>query len=62
MKGKSTMTIHDLIASLNGIDPDGEVLVVLFKNDGTSGQFEIDAVTDIDGAAQIEISEPEEVV
>jgi hypothetical protein len=30
---------------------------VLFKNDGTSEQFEIDGVTNIDGTAQIEISE-----
>ena len=30
---------------------------VLFKNDGTSEQFEIDGMTNIDGTAQIEISE-----
>jgi hypothetical protein len=55
------MTIRDLIESLSGIDPDSEALVVLFKNDGTSEQFEIDAVTNIDGVAQIEITEPEDV-
>ena len=55
------MTIRDLIEGLSGIDPDGEALVVLFKNDGTAEQFEIDAMTNIDGVAQIEISEPEDV-
>jgi hypothetical protein len=30
---------------------------LLFKNDGTSEQFEMDGVTNIDGTAQIEISE-----
>jgi hypothetical protein len=55
------MTIRELIESLSVVDPDGEVLVVLFKNDGTSEQFEIDAATIIDGAPQIEISEPEGV-
>jgi hypothetical protein len=55
------MTIHDLIESLSGIDPDSETFVVLFKNDGTSEQFEIDAVTNINGTAHIEISEPEGV-
>ena len=30
---------------------------ILFKNDGTSEPFEMDGVTNLDGTAQIEISE-----
>jgi hypothetical protein len=55
------MVSYFYASPLSGIDPDGEALVVLFKNDGTSEQFELDGVTNIDGTAQIEISEPEDI-
>jgi hypothetical protein len=55
------MTIRDLIENLSGINPDAEAVVVLFKNDCTSEPFEIDGVTNIDGTAQIEMSEPQDV-
>jgi hypothetical protein len=51
------MTIHDLIEVLETMEPDREAFVVLFKADGTAQQFDIDAVVDYNGNAQIEISD-----
>ena len=51
------MTIYELIATVQTMDPDHEIFVALFKSDGTSEVFDIEAVRDNHGHAQLDISE-----
>ena len=51
------MTVRELTSALATMDPDHEVLVVLFKVDGTSAQFHIDSVDANNEHTQIEINE-----
>ncbi|MEE8292338.1 MAG: hypothetical protein V3R80_12735 [Candidatus Tectomicrobia bacterium] len=55
--GSTVMTIQELIEVLETMEPGREAFVVLFKVDGTAEQFDIAAVVDYNGNAQIEISE-----
>ena len=55
------MTIQELIDTLSQFDPARDVLVALFKNDGTSEIFEIEEIGDNNGNAQLEIYEEEEI-
>jgi hypothetical protein len=54
------MTIHELVTLLNTLEPDKDVFVALFKNDGTGEIFDIEAVHDNNGHAQLDIYEEEE--
>ena len=51
------MTIRELMDILTGMDPEAEAFVQLFKTDGTSESFEIEAVRDNNGNAQLDIYE-----
>ena len=53
------MTIHELVTLLNTLEPDKDVFVALFKNDGTGEIFDIEAVHDNNGHAQLDIYEEE---
>ena len=53
------MTIHELVILLNTLEPDKDVFVALFKTDGTGEIFDIEAVHDHNGHAQLEIYEEE---
>ena len=53
------MTIHELVILLNTLEPDKDVFVALFKTDGTGELFDIEAVHDHNGHAQLEIYEEE---
>ena len=53
------MTIRQLKAILETMDPDGDAFVALFKADGSSDTFAIEDVTDKNGDAQIEIYDEE---
>ena len=53
------MTIHELVTVLNTLEPDKDVFVALFKTDGTGELFDIEAVHDHNGHAQLEIYEEE---
>jgi hypothetical protein len=50
------MTIGELVATVQTMDPDHDVFVALFKPDGTAEAFDIDAVQDHQGDAQLDIS------
>jgi hypothetical protein len=54
---RRTMKIRELIPTLQAMDPDGGVFVVLAKPDGTSEIFEVEAVRDDQGNAHIEVHE-----
>ena len=54
------MTIHELVTLLNTMEPEKEVFVALFKTDGTGEIFDIEAVHDNNGHAQLDIYEEEE--
>jgi hypothetical protein len=54
------MTIGELMAMIQTMDPNHEAFVVLFKPDGTADEFDIDAVQDDRGDAQLEIYAAEE--
>jgi hypothetical protein len=54
------MTIHELVTLLNPMEPDNEVFVAFFKTDGTGEIFDIEAVHDHNGHAQLDIYEEEE--
>ena len=49
------MTIGELIATVQTMDPDHDVFVALFKPDGTGELFDIEAVQDHHGDAQLDI-------
>ncbi len=53
------MTIHELVTVLNTLEPDKDVCVALFKTDGTGELFDIEAVHDDSGHAQLDIYEEE---
>ena len=53
------MTIHELVILLNTLEPDKDVFVALFKTDGTGELFDIEAVHDHNGHAQLDIYEEE---
>ena len=60
MSEDTTMTIRELRAALATMEANSDVQVVLFKNDGTSEVFELEAVLSHEGHAQLEIYEPED--
>ncbi|HEX9871552.1 MAG TPA: hypothetical protein VGC99_23710 [Candidatus Tectomicrobia bacterium] len=51
------MTIGELVATVQTMDPEKDIYVALFKADGTGEVFDIDAVHDHHGDAQLDISE-----
>lgn len=51
------MTIGELVATVQTMDPGKDIFVALFKADGTGDIFDIDAVHDHHGDAQLDISE-----
>jgi hypothetical protein len=53
------MTIGELMASVQTMDPDHEIFVALFMSDGTSEVFDIEAIRDNHGHAQLDISAAE---
>jgi hypothetical protein len=53
------MTIHELVTLLNTLEPDKDVFVACFTTDGTGELFDIEAVHDNNGHAQLEIYEEE---
>jgi hypothetical protein len=50
------MTIGELMAMIQTMNPSHDVYVALFNPDGTAEVFEIDAVQDLHGNAQLDIS------
>jgi hypothetical protein len=56
---ETTMTIHELVTTLNAMDPDHDVFVALCKTDGTGELFDIEAVRDHHDHAQLDIYEEE---
>ena len=54
------MTIDELMTLLNSMEPEKEVFVAFFKTDGTGEIFDIGAVQDNDGHAQLDVYEEEE--
>lgn len=55
------MTIGELVATVRTMDADQDIFVALFKPDGTAEVFDIEAIRDNDGQAQLDISEEETV-
>jgi uncharacterized protein (UPF0261 family) len=53
------MTIGELVATVQTMDPEHDVFVAFFQSDGTAEVFDIDAVQDNNGDAQLDISEEE---
>jgi hypothetical protein len=53
------MTIHELVTTLNTMNPDHDVFVALCKIDGTGELFDIEAVRDNHDHAQLDIYEEE---
>jgi hypothetical protein len=51
------MTIGELVATVQTMDAEKDIFVALFKADGTGEVFDIDAVHDHHGDAQLDISE-----
>jgi hypothetical protein len=51
------MTIGELVATVQTMDPDKDIFVALFKANGTAEVFDIDAVQDHHGDAQLDVSE-----
>jgi hypothetical protein len=56
-----TMTWHELFTALERADPASEVLVVLYKLDGTSQVFALEEAQDTDGHVKLDIYEDEPV-
>src|ERR671923_1275699 len=54
------MTIHELVTLLQTMAPEKQVLVALFKTDGTGEIFDVEAVHDHDGHAQLHVYEDAE--
>jgi len=52
-----TMTIGELVATVETMDPDHDVFVALFQPDGTAEVFDIEAVQENHGDAQLDISD-----
>ena len=53
------MKIRQLMDILERMNPEADVFVALFNANGTGDTFDIEDVTDNNGAAQIEIYEEE---
>jgi hypothetical protein len=53
------MTIGELIAAVQTMDPAKDIFVALFKTGGAAEVFEIDAIRDNHGHAQLDIAEEE---
>lgn len=53
------MTIGELVAAVQTMDQDHEIFVALFTSDGTSEVFDIEAIRDNQGHAQLDIAEEE---
>jgi hypothetical protein len=53
------MTIRELVAALQLMAPDHDVCLAVCQADGTAELFDIDAVQDNDGHAQLDISTEE---
>jgi hypothetical protein len=49
------MTIGELVATVQTMDPDHDVFVAFIQPDGTGEVFDIEAVQDHDGDAQLDI-------
>jgi hypothetical protein len=58
---ETIMTIQELVTVLNTLEAEKEVFVACFKTDGTGEIFDIEAVHDNDGHAQLDIYEEEEI-
>jgi hypothetical protein len=54
------MTIHELMTTVQTMDPDHEIFVALFTSDGASEVFDIEAIRDNHGHAQLDIYADEE--
>jgi hypothetical protein len=54
------MTIHELVTTLNTMEPEKDIFVALFKTDGTGEIFDIEAVHDHNSYAQLDVYEEEE--
>jgi hypothetical protein len=55
-----SMTIGELQTLLGGMDPTMPVVVALFRRDGTTAIFPVEALRDQQGTAQLECSEAEQ--
>jgi hypothetical protein len=53
------MTIGELVGTVQTMDPDRDIFVALFKADGSAEVFDIEAIRDNNGQAQLDISEEE---
>jgi hypothetical protein len=51
------MTIGEFLATMQTMDPDHDIFVALFRADGTSEVFDIDAIRDNQGHVQLDIAE-----
>ena len=54
------MTIHELVSVLNTMEPEKDAFVAFFKTDATGEIFDIEAVRDNNGHAQLDIAEEDE--
>jgi hypothetical protein len=54
------MTIHELVTVLNTMEPEKDVFVAFFKTGDTGESFDIEAVRDNNGHAQLDIYEEEQ--
>jgi hypothetical protein len=54
-----TMTIGELVETVQPMDPTKDIFVALFKADGTDDVFDIAAIQDNQGDAQLDIAEEE---
>jgi hypothetical protein len=55
------MTISELVAAVQIMEPDHDVFVALFQADGTGAVFDIEDITDHDGHAQLNVYQDEVV-
>ena len=53
------MTIGELVATVQTMDLAHDIFVAFFKTDGSAEVFDIEAIRDNDGHAQLDISEEE---
>jgi hypothetical protein len=60
VRKEEAMTIHELVTLLNPMEPEKDVCVAFFTIDGTGELFDIEAVSDHNGHAQLDIYEEEE--
>jgi hypothetical protein len=54
---EETMTISELVAAVQTLDSGNDVFVAFFKTDGTGEVFDIEAVQENNGHAQLDIYE-----